>query len=70
MPPARHGRIVVDLEVDDGDALEGTVALEGGETSAFRGWIGLFSALEGSVGRVRDGRADDAGGGRPPAGGT
>ena len=50
----RHGRIVVELEVDEGDALLGTVALDGGEALPFSGWIGLFAALEGQVGSVRE----------------
>lgn len=62
---------MVDLEVDDGDALMGTVSLEGEGASPFAGWIGLFAALEGTVGRVREGGAPNgAGDGGPPAEGT
>lgn len=45
---------MVDLELDDGDALLGTVALDGGDALPFTGWIGLFAALEGKVGDVRE----------------
>ena len=58
---------MVELELDDQDAVAGTVALEGGESSPFRGWLGLFSALEGSVGRVRDGGPSGVGDGMSPA---
>ena len=67
MPGSRHGRIVVDVEVDEGDAVLGTVALDGGEAWPFHGWIGLFAALEGSVGRVRDREVGDE---RSSTGGT
>jgi hypothetical protein len=53
MADPRHGRIVVDLELDDGDALLGTVTLDGRDALPFTGWIGLFAALEGKVGDVR-----------------
>ena len=61
---------MVELELDDRDAVAGTVALEGGESSPFHGWLGLFSALEGSVGRVRNGGPGGMGDGRSPAEGT
>jgi hypothetical protein len=54
MADPRHGRIVVELELDDGDALLGTVALDDGDELPFAGWIGLFAALEGKVEDVRD----------------
>ena len=57
MADPRHGTIVVEVEVDERDALLGTVALDGGETSPFSGWIGLFAALEGKVGDVREAQA-------------
>ena len=68
MADPRHGRIVVELELDDGDALLGTVALDDGEALPFSGWIGLFAALEGKVGDVRQtGGAGEVG---SPAQGT
>jgi hypothetical protein len=54
MADPRHGRIVVELELDEGDALLGTVALDDGAALPFTGWIGLFAALEGKVGDVRE----------------
>jgi hypothetical protein len=55
----RHGRIVVDVELDEEDALAGTVGLDGErEILSFTGWIGLFAALEDSVGAVRSEPAD------------
>ena len=45
---------MVELELDDGDALLGTVTLDGRDALPFTGWIGLFAALEGKVGDVRE----------------
>jgi hypothetical protein len=58
MAHSRRGTIVVELELDDQDALAGTVAVGGGEAMPFSGWIGLFAALEGTVDVLREGERD------------
>jgi hypothetical protein len=57
MPP-RRDTIVVELELDEQDALAGTIAVGGGDAVPFSGWIGLFAALEGTIGVLREGDAD------------